>query len=114
MALASSGHGGFAVRSGGHSHWAGGSNIDNGVTNDLGYFNKINYDTKSKVASLGPAQRWGDVFQFLEQKGVIRLSIHTPYTIWNQFCMDYGTFFVWKLIPYIWNTENDVILSLPC
>jgi hypothetical protein len=25
--------------------------------------------------------------------------------------MDYETFFVWKLIPYIWNTKYDVILS---
>lgn len=70
-ALASTGHGGFAVRSGGHSHWAGGSNIDNGVTIDLAHFNRTSYDSKRKVASLGPGQRWGDVFLALEEKGVI-------------------------------------------
>lgn len=70
-ALASVSHGGFAVRSGGHSHWAGGSSIDNGVTIDLGHFNKFTYDSERKIASLGPAQRWGDVFLFLEKKGVM-------------------------------------------
>ncbi|OBS16237.1 hypothetical protein FPOA_13041 [Fusarium poae] len=29
-----------------------------------------------------------------------RLSIHIPYSIWNDSCMDYGFLLVWKLIPY--------------
>lgn len=70
-ALSELGTGGFAVRSGGHSHWAGGSNIDNGVTIDLMHFNTTTYNPKTKTASLGPAQRWGDVFKTLEAKGVM-------------------------------------------
>ena len=65
-AIAEVGVGNFAVRSGGHSHWAGGSNVEDGVTLDLGNFNKTTYDSASKIASLGPAQRWGDVFLTLE------------------------------------------------
>ncbi|KAK7592640.1 hypothetical protein V3481_007252 [Fusarium oxysporum f. sp. vasinfectum] len=42
-----------------------------------------------------------------------RLSIHIPYSIWNDSCMDYGFLLVWKLIPYVWNTRNDVIYTLP-
>jgi FAD/FMN-containing dehydrogenase len=70
-AIAGVGVGNFAVRSGGHSHWAGGSNVENGVTVDLGNFNKTTYDPATKLASLGPAQRWGDVFLTLEALGVI-------------------------------------------
>ncbi|KAG7424573.1 hypothetical protein Forpi1262_v014573 [Fusarium oxysporum f. sp. raphani] len=48
---------------------------------------------------------------FSEVQG--RLSIHIPYSIWNDSCMDYGFLLVWKLIPYVWNTRNDVIYTLP-
>lgn len=64
-------HGNFAIRSGGHSHWPGGSNINNGVTLDLGHFNETKYDPKTKLASIGPAGRWGDVFESLEKLGVM-------------------------------------------
>ncbi|KAK5992201.1 FAD-dependent monooxygenase sdcF [Cladobotryum mycophilum] len=69
-ALSQLGTGGFAVRSGGHSHWTGGSNIENGITIDLGKFDEVSYVPGSKIASIGPGQRWGDVFQILESKGV--------------------------------------------
>lgn len=69
--LAACGRGEFAVRSGGHSHWAGGSNINNGVTIDLIHFKTISYDPALKMASLGPAQRWGDVYKALEPEGVM-------------------------------------------
>lgn len=71
-ALASVGAGEFAIRSGGHSHWAGGSNIDGGVTIDLLHVNDATaYDPATKIASLGPAQRWRDVYLALESKGVM-------------------------------------------
>lgn len=69
-ALAST-EGAFAVRSGGHSQWAGGSNIEDGVTIDLCHLNQISYDRDRMVASLGPAQRWGDIFPSLEAQGVM-------------------------------------------
>ena len=71
MTLKNLGKGQFAVRSGGHSHWAGGSNIDNGVVIDLGHLNTTTYNPKTTLASLGPAGRWGDVFKTLEKEGVI-------------------------------------------
>ncbi|KAJ6439279.1 6-hydroxy-D-nicotine oxidase [Purpureocillium lavendulum] len=69
--LANSGLVEFAVRSGGHSHWAGGSSIQGGVTIDLIHFNTVSYDPSAQVASLGPSLRWGDVYEALESKGVM-------------------------------------------
>ncbi|KAF5023427.1 hypothetical protein F66182_4527 [Fusarium sp. NRRL 66182] len=60
----------FAVRSGGHSHWAGGSNIDNGVTIDLGLMQGTRYDPRTTLASVLPGGRWADVFKALEPYGV--------------------------------------------
>jgi hypothetical protein len=40
----------FAIRSGGHRHWAGGSNVDNGVTIDFVHFKGVTYDASTKVA----------------------------------------------------------------
>ena len=63
--------GSFAVRSGGHSHWAGGNNVDDGVTVDLVHFDKpATYDPSTGLASVFPASRWADVFATLEGYGV--------------------------------------------
>jgi hypothetical protein len=62
--------GSFAVRSGGHSHWAGGSNVDKGVTIDLIHFKGATYDASTKLASVFPASRWADIFAILEGYGV--------------------------------------------
>ncbi|KAH8593811.1 hypothetical protein B0O99DRAFT_546392 [Bisporella sp. PMI_857] len=55
----------FAVRSGGHSQWAGGSNIKAGITIDLGLLNTATYDKTTNVASLGPGSSWASVFDRL-------------------------------------------------
>ena len=68
-ALASSGSD-FAVRSGGHNQWAGGSNVEDGVTIDLGGMKDVTYDAETNVASIPPGPRWGDVFAYLDQFGV--------------------------------------------
>ncbi|CRK41823.1 hypothetical protein BN1723_005215 [Verticillium longisporum] len=62
--------GDFAVRSGGHSHWAGGNNIDGGVTDDLGHLRATKYNTETGIASIEPASRWADAFLTLERSGV--------------------------------------------
>lgn len=59
-----------AIRSGGHSHWAGGSNVDNGVTIDLGLIKGTTYDATTGIASILPGGRWADVFAALEPYGV--------------------------------------------
>ncbi|KPM36210.1 hypothetical protein AK830_g10345 [Neonectria ditissima] len=61
---------GFAIRSGGHSHWSGGSNIDDGVTIDLGLLKGTSYNSKTGLASVLPGGRWADVFKALETYGV--------------------------------------------
>lgn len=60
----------FAVRSGGHTVWAGSNNIEDGVTIDLGLMNQTSYNEETKVASIQPGSRWGEVYGALEPKGV--------------------------------------------
>lgn len=60
----------FAVRSGGHTTWAGSNNIDNGVTIDLGLMNATTFDPATKVASILPGSRWNQVYATLEPHGV--------------------------------------------
>jgi len=63
--------GNFAVRSGGHSHWAGGSDIHNGITIDLGLMKASTYNPQTTIASVQPGPRWADVYTSLESQGAI-------------------------------------------
>ena len=58
----------FAIRSGGTMHWPGASNIQDGVTIDLGHMKGTQVLTQGgeKVAKLGPGARWGDVYRALQ------------------------------------------------
>ena len=56
----------FAVRSGGHITWAGGSNIADGVTVDLGFLNTTVYHAENNTAAIGPGARWLSVYQTLD------------------------------------------------
>lgn len=68
--LASSG-GRFAIRSGGHAPLKGGNNLDDGVTIDLTYVhNETLYNPETKVVSIGPGQRWGQVLEQLGKHNV--------------------------------------------
>jgi hypothetical protein len=60
----------FAIRSGGHVMW-GASNIDNGITIDLGRLNSTTYDAQTKLVSVGPGARWADVYAVIEPLGVM-------------------------------------------
>ncbi|TLS25296.1 hypothetical protein PpBr36_06834 [Pyricularia pennisetigena] len=56
----------FAIRGRGHSHW-GGSNVEGGVEIDLGvHFVGATYDPSTKLASVLPASRWGEVLRELD------------------------------------------------
>lgn len=59
----------FAVRSGGHTNWAGSNNIDDGVTIDLGLLNSTVYDSTCQTAHIGPGGKWKDVYAELEKHG---------------------------------------------
>ncbi|KAF1928846.1 FAD binding domain-containing protein [Didymella exigua CBS 183.55] len=61
----------FAIRSGGHTPYAGASNIEDGVTIDLQYISAVQYDSKNSLVKVGPGARWNDVFTTLEPLGVI-------------------------------------------
>lgn len=60
----------FAIRSGGHTTWAGSNNINGGVTIDLGLMNATVFDTESKIASIEPGSRWNQVYATLDPQGV--------------------------------------------
>lgn len=59
----------FAVRSGGHTNWAGSNNIEGGITIDLSPLNNIVYDAASETASIGPGCRWKEVYAELDKHG---------------------------------------------
>lgn len=61
----------FAIRSGGHTPYAGASNIEDGVTIDLKYISSVDYDAQNKVVNVGPAAQWNKVFTTLEPLGVM-------------------------------------------
>ncbi|KAF3042865.1 hypothetical protein E8E12_000806 [Didymella heteroderae] len=61
----------FAIRSGGHTPYAGASNIDDGVTIDLQYISAVVYDGRNNLVKVGPGAIWNDVFTTLEPLGVI-------------------------------------------
>jgi len=60
----------IALRSGGHTQWAGSNNVRNGVTIDLGRMTTVTYNCQSKLASIQPGPRWGDVYEALLKYGV--------------------------------------------
>lgn len=60
----------FAVRSGGHTPWAGSANIENGVTIDLSLLNSVVYNEEDSTTSIGPGARWLSVYEALAKYGV--------------------------------------------
>lgn len=60
----------FAVRSGGHITWAGGSNIEDGVTVDLGHLNSTVYHAENSTAAVGPGARWLSVYKTLDPQNI--------------------------------------------
>ncbi|KAL3302805.1 6-HYDROXY-D-NICOTINE OXIDASE [Colletotrichum asianum] len=59
----------FAVRSWGHTVWPGASNIQDGITIDLGLTAKTTYNYETELASLLPGGRWTDVYHEVEKNG---------------------------------------------
>ena len=56
----------FAIRSGGHTPWAGAATIQNGVQIDLSAINQVNVAADQKTTSIGPGARWLDVYMKLD------------------------------------------------
>ncbi|KAI4122337.1 MAG: hypothetical protein LQ338_005876 [Usnochroma carphineum] len=69
----------FALRSGGHSPNPGWSSIDSpGLLIDLQKLKQITVSADTKVASLGPGGRWGDVLAALDPYGVSVIGGRIP------------------------------------
>ncbi|KAL6229949.1 hypothetical protein BDW75DRAFT_223885 [Aspergillus navahoensis] len=61
----------FAVRSGGHGNHAGASSIQDGLLIDLSKLNTVATSEDESVAMIGAGNRWGDVYEVLEEKGLL-------------------------------------------
>ncbi|KAJ5433237.1 uncharacterized protein N7458_012393 [Penicillium daleae] len=55
----------FAVRGGGHMGIRGSNNIDNGVLVVMSNLTTLELNEDKSVLSLGPAYRWGEVYEYL-------------------------------------------------
>jgi hypothetical protein len=62
----------FAIRSGGHTPWAGSASIHNGVTIDLSALSNVVVGPDSRIASIGPGARWENVYRELD---VLKLTV---------------------------------------
>ena len=56
----------FAIRSGGHTPFAGSANIASGVTFDLRALNKVTVSNDNSTTSVGGGAKWGDVYKKLD------------------------------------------------
>lgn len=48
--------------------WAGASNIQEGITIDLGLLTATTYNPETRIASLLPGARWADVYAEVEKR----------------------------------------------
>ncbi|KAF9773130.1 hypothetical protein IL306_009104, partial [Fusarium sp. DS 682] len=62
----------FVVKSGGHTAFAGGSNVADGVTIDLRYLDNITVSADRRTVSIGPGNRWANVSEKLDP---LRLAV---------------------------------------
>lgn len=60
----------FAIRSGGHTSWAGASNIQGGAVIDLRSINATQLSSDKETLEVGVGATWGDVYGFLDPLGL--------------------------------------------
>ncbi|KAL5366281.1 hypothetical protein BJX96DRAFT_180588 [Aspergillus floccosus] len=60
----------FAVRSGGHTPWAGAAISQGGVVVDLSRINSTVFNPQSTTASIGAGAKWASVYRALKKHGV--------------------------------------------
>lgn len=59
----------FAIRSGGHTSWAGASNIEGGITLDLRGLNSVNISDNGTLVKVGTGATWDAVYEKLDPVG---------------------------------------------
>ncbi|KAJ3497011.1 hypothetical protein NLG97_g2229 [Lecanicillium saksenae] len=70
----------FAVRSGGHSLWAGAANIGaNGITIDMRDMHSVTMNGKKTMASIQPGAIWSDIYPQLETHNLTVMGGRVPY-----------------------------------
>ncbi|GAB7362644.1 hypothetical protein MBLNU230_g2953t1 [Neophaeotheca triangularis] len=60
----------FAIRSGGHTPFAGAANIEGGVTFDLQKFNDIKVDSEDQTIKIGPGSTWGEIYAVTDAQNI--------------------------------------------
>lgn len=60
----------FAVRSGGHTPFAGAANIEDGITIDLSALDSVIYQEDSNTTAVGPGATWDEVYLAVEALGL--------------------------------------------
>ncbi|ROV92426.1 hypothetical protein VPNG_09607 [Cytospora leucostoma] len=60
----------FAIRSGGHTSWAGASNIQDGPVIDLRSLKAIELSPDRSTVSVGAGASWGDIYEVLDPLGL--------------------------------------------
>lgn len=60
----------FAVRSGGHTSWAGASNVDGGAVIDLRLLDAVEVSADRKTVAVGVGATWGKVYEVLDPLGL--------------------------------------------
>lgn len=68
----------FAIRSGGHTPDPGAASTSEGILFSLENLNQIDVDTTKNIASIGPGNRWGDVYKNLETRGFVVAGGRVP------------------------------------
>ncbi|KAF7891296.1 uncharacterized protein EAF02_001621 [Botrytis sinoallii] len=61
----------FSVKGGGHTPFAGAALINDGVTIDLAKLNTISVDKNAGIAHVGAGLKWGQIYEYLETKGMM-------------------------------------------
>lgn len=59
----------FAVRSGGHTQYAGSNNIEAGTTIDLSLLDSTRFNEADETVEIGPGGRWREVYAELHKHG---------------------------------------------
>ena len=60
----------FGIKSGGHTPQMGAASQPGGVTIDLAAFKQVDVSADRKTTSIGPGNRWGDVYPKLDSQGL--------------------------------------------
>lgn len=60
----------FAVKGGGHAAFTGASNIEDGITVDMGKMRTLSVSADRTVTQVGPGNTWIDVYSYLSPQNL--------------------------------------------